>query len=115
MQGDTHADKARDSVRKGRLGREQEGEGTQEDCSATWLTVPDFMMMGLISGLFLANHSDLGPFQVAHTWLSQDGFQQGGFWEVGRTYGLASPLSFYLLQILPVGDNLLVLCSFPGR
>ena len=24
--------------------------------------------------------------------LSQDGFQQGGFWEVGRTYGLVSSL-----------------------
>ena len=31
----------------------------------------------------------------AHTLLSQDGFQGEGCWEVGRTYGLASPLSFW--------------------
>ena len=53
-----------------------------------------FYRNGNISGLSLANHSDSGYFLVAHTLLSQDGFQQGGFWEVGRTYRLASPLSF---------------------
>ena len=41
------------------------------------------------------NHSDSWFFMVACTSLSQDGFQQEGFWEVGRTYGLASPLSFW--------------------
>ena len=40
------------------MGREQEGKGTQEDCSATWLTVLGFMAMGLVSRLSLANHSD---------------------------------------------------------
>ena len=88
------ADKARDSIGKGCLGREQQGKGTQENCSATWLAVSGFMVMALVSGLSLANRSDLGSFLVACALLSQDGFQQEGSWEVGRTYGLASPLFF---------------------
>lgn len=46
--------------------------------------------------------------------LSQDGFQREGFWEVGRTYGLKSPLSFDLSQILLVDGSLSVPCSLPG-
>lgn len=45
------ADKARDSIGTGLLGGEQEGEGTQENCSAVWLTVSGFMGMGLVSRL----------------------------------------------------------------
>ena len=69
-------------------GYEQEGEGTQ-DCSATWLPVSvlGFMGMGLISWSSLANHSDFGL--LVHTLLSQDGFQQGKFWEVVRTCGIS--------------------------
>ena len=59
-----------------------------------------------------ADHSGSGSFLVAHTSLSQDGFQRGGFWEVGRTYGLVS--AFDLFRILPVGGGLLVPCSLPG-
>ena len=59
-----------------------------------WLAVLGFMAMRLVPGLSLANHSDSGSFLVARASLRQDGFQRGGFWEVGRTYGLASPLSF---------------------
>ena len=70
--------------------------------------------MGLVSGLSLANHSDSGSFLVAHVSLNQDGFQLDGFWEVGRTYGLESPLSFDLSQIIPVGASLLVSHSLPG-
>ena len=40
---------------------------------ATWLAVSGFMVMGLVSGLFLANHSDSESFLVAHALLSQDG------------------------------------------
>ena len=40
--------------------------------------------MGLVSSLSLANHSYSGSFLVAHALLSQDGFRQGGFWEVSR-------------------------------
>ena len=63
---------------------EQKGEGTQEDCSATWLTVSGFMVMGLVSRLSLANHSNhsnSGSFLVVRALLSQDGCQREGFWE----------------------------------
>ena len=40
------------------------------------------MVMGLISGLSLANHPDSGSFLVVHALSSQDGRQRGGFWEV---------------------------------
>ena len=91
---ETRADKARDFIGKGQPGGEQQGKGTQEDCSATRLTVSGIMVIGLVSGLSLANHSDSGSFLVAHASLSQDGFQREGFWEVGRKYRLASPVSF---------------------
>ena len=47
-----------------------------------WLTVSGFMVMGLVSGWFLANHSNSESFLVAHALLSQDGCQREGFWEV---------------------------------
>ena len=50
VRGDTCADKARDFIGKGHPGGEQEGEGTQENCSAAWLAVSGFMVMGLVSG-----------------------------------------------------------------
>ena len=65
---------------KGHPGGEQQGEGAQEDRSATWLA--GFMVMGLVSRLSLANHSDSESFLVAHTLFSQDGCQREGFWEV---------------------------------
>ena len=111
-QGDMCADKARDFIGKGHPGGEQEGKGTQENCSATWLSVSGFMVMGLVFGWSLANHSGSGSFLVVRASLSQDGFQRGGFWEVGRTYGLASP--FDLSRILQAGGGLLVPCSLPG-
>ena len=67
---------------RGTPGREQEGQGIQEDSSATWLTVSGFMVMGLVFGLSLANHSDSESFLVVHALFSQDGCQRGGFWEV---------------------------------
>ena len=48
-----------------------------------------FMVLGLVSQLSLANHSDSVSFLVVHTLFSQDGFQRGGFWEVGRTGGIS--------------------------
>ena len=69
------------------------------------------MVIGLVSELSSANHSDSGSFLVAHASLSQDGFQQAGFWHVGKTYRLVSP--FGLSGIL-VGDGLLVPCSLQG-
>ena len=73
---------------------EQQGKGTQENFSATWLTASKFMVMGLVSELSLASHSESGYFLVAHASLNQDRFQPGGFWEVYGTYGLEAPLSF---------------------
>ena len=86
--------KARDFIGKGHPGGEQEDKGTQDNCSATWLIVSGFTVMRLVSGLSLANHSDSGSFLMVHALLSQDGFQGGGFWEVGKTYALAFSLSF---------------------
>ena len=82
-------------------GGEQQGKGTQENSSVTWLAVLGFMVMGLISRLSLANHSDL---------FSQDGCQREGFWEVVGQ--VVSP--FDLSQTLLVGGGLLVPCSLPG-
>ena len=76
--------------------RVREPRGTALPCGS----VSGFMVMGLVSGLSLANHLAwliFGPTQGPswwHTHLSHDGFQRGGFWEVGGTYGLESPLSF---------------------
>ena len=58
---------------RGSPGGEQEGQGTQENCSATWLAVSGFMVMGLVSGWSLANHSNSESFPVAQASLSQDG------------------------------------------
>ena len=40
------------------------------------------MVIGLVSKLSLANHSDSQSFLVVHVSLSQDGCQREGFWEV---------------------------------
>ena len=85
---DTCVDKARGFIGKGCPGREQEGKGTQENCSVTWLAVWDFMVMGLVSRLFLASHSDSESFLVVHALFSQDGCQ----WRIlggGRTCGVS--------------------------
>ena len=63
-------------------GGQQQGEGAQGNCSATWLAVSGFMVMGLVSRLSLANHSDSESFLVGHALFSQDGCQREGFWEV---------------------------------
>ena len=50
--------------------------------AVTRLAVSGFMVMGLVSGLSLANHSDSESFLVVHALFSQDGCQREGFWEV---------------------------------
>ena len=40
------------------------------------------MVMGLVSGLSLANHSDSESFLVVHALFNQNGCQREGFWEV---------------------------------
>ena len=64
------------------MGREQQGKGNQENSSAMWLAVSSVMVMGIVSGLSLANHYDSGSFLLVHALLSQEGCQQEGFWEV---------------------------------
>ena len=68
------------------------------------------MVMGLVSGLSLANHSDSESFLVVHALFSQDGCQREGFWEV--VGHVVSP--FDLSQTLLVGGGLLVPCPLPG-
>ena len=107
---ETCAEKARDFIGKGHPGGEQEGKGTQENCSAMWLVVSSFMVKGLFSELFLANHFDSQSFLVAHALISQDGCQLERFWEV--VGHVMSP--FELSRTLLVGAGLLVPCSLPG-
>ena len=47
-------------------------EGNGKNCSAMWFTVSDFIVIGLVSGLSLADHSDTASFLVVHALLSQD-------------------------------------------
>ena len=68
------------------------------------------MVMGLVSGLSLANHSDSESFLVVHALFSQDGCQREGFWEV--VGHVVSP--FDLSRTLPVVGGLLVPYSLPG-
>ena len=58
-----HDDKAKECFGKGRPGRKPQGKGTQEDCSAMWLTASGFMVMGSVSGLSVVNRSHSEPFQ----------------------------------------------------
>ena len=74
VQGDPRVDKARNFIGTGHLGGQQGGQGTQENWPAMSLTVLGFMVIGLVSRLSLANHSDSGFFLVAHVSLNQDGF-----------------------------------------
>ena len=71
--GKESSKETRDFTGRRHQGTEQQGKGTQENCSATWLTVSGFMVMGLISRLSLANHSDSESVLLAHASLSQDG------------------------------------------
>ena len=50
------------------------------------------MVMGLVFGLSLANHSDSESFLVVHALFSQEGCQREGFWEVLDRWCL--PLTF---------------------
>ena len=74
------------------------------------LEVSGFMVIGLVSRLSLANHSDSESFLVVHALFSQDGCQREGFWEVVGP--VVSP--FDLSRTLLVGVGLLVPCSLPG-
>ena len=84
--------------------------GPKRTALQNWLAVLGFTVMGLVSGLSLANHSDSESFLVVHALFGQDGCQREGFWEaVGQ---VVSP--FDLSRTLPVDGSLLVPCSLPG-
>ena len=51
----------------------ESSKGNQEDCYDIWLTTSGFMMVGFVSRLSLANHSDLRFFLVVLALLRQDG------------------------------------------
>ena len=53
-----------------------------------WLAV-GFIVMGLVSRLSLANHSDSESFLVVHALFGQDGCQREGFWEVVGHVGVS--------------------------
>ena len=66
------------------------------------------MVMGLVSGLSLASHSDSESFLVLHALFSQDGCWRKGFWEVvGHVV-----FPFDLSRTPPIGGGLLV--PLPG-
>ena len=68
------------------------------------------MVMGLVSGWSLANHSDSESFLMVHALLNQDECQREGFGEVVRH--VVSPFDFS--WTLLAGGGLLVPCSLPG-
>ena len=59
------------------------GKGTQVERSRVReprrTALPRFMVMGLVSRLSLANHSDSESFLVVHGLFSQEGCQREGF------------------------------------
>ena len=104
VQGDTCAD-----LGKGRLNREPQSEGTQENCSATWLTISGFRGLKVLSGSSLSNWlawpgwgSGSEPFLVMLTALSQ------GSWGVGPLLPPVGPSSMLLVRLQ--GGT----CSSPG-
>ena len=111
--GDTRADKTRDLIGKGHLGREEEGKGTQENYSASWLTVLGFVVMGLVSGFRWPIILTQGPsWWHTHRSTKMDFSKNDSGRSLGHTdWHLLSP--FDLSQILPVGGSLLVLRSLP--
>ena len=106
VRGDTRADKARDFTGKGHLGGEQEGKGTQENSSATWLAVTGFMVMGLV----VISQSFWLRVLPGGACLVQPNGCQGGFWKVVGP--VVSP--FDLCWTLLAGAGLFVPCSLPG-
>ena len=68
------------------------------------------MVMPLVSGFSLADHSNSESFLEAHPLFSQNECQKEEFWEV--VGHVVSP--FDLSRTLQVGGGLLVPCSLPG-
>ena len=75
------------------------GKGTQENCSAAWLAVSGFLVMGLVSGWSLVNHSNSESFLVVHASLSQEDASErdSGKWTDTRCLLLTFPELFRLV------------------
>ena len=85
VQGGTYADKARYFIGNGHLGREQEGEGTQEDVSAMWLAVRFCVDEISFWPIILKKES----FLVAYPLLRQDRMSARRILGGGRTGGVS--------------------------
>ena len=59
------------------------------------------MVMGLVSRLSLANHSDSESFLVVRTLFNQDGCQREGFWEV--VGHVLSPFDLFRILLVDAG------------
>ena len=111
VQGDSRAHKARDFIEKGHRGRA--AKGTQENRSATWLTVSGFMVSGLVSWLWPIILTHGYSWGRAHLSAKVDFSRKDSGELVGHVdWHLLSPFDFS--WILPVGGNLLVPHYFPG-
>ena len=102
--GDTHAAKAEAFTGKGCPDREQQGKGTQENCSAMWLAVSGFIGMGSLSTLSLASHLDWpmlglaqGPGGVCISQPRQISHQ--GSWEVCTLLPPMGPSQILLVSL----------------
>ena len=74
VQGDTHAEKARDFIGKGHLESSRVREA-RRTALPIWLTILGFMVMGFVFWLSLTNHPDSESLLVGDALLSQDGCQ----------------------------------------
>ena len=111
VQGDTCTDNAKDFIGKESQADSSRVREPRRTAETALVAVSGFMVMGLVSELSLANHSDSESFLVVHTLLHQDRSQREGFWEVvGHA---VSP--FNLSWTPPIGGGLLVPCSLPGH
>ena len=74
-----------------------------------WLTVSGCMVIGLVSGLSLASHSDSQSFLVVWASLSH----REDFWEVGKMYCLFPLVGWHVPHLLsaPPEFSLLIFCS----
>ena len=84
---------------KGTWVESNKGNGTQENCSAAWLAVSGFMVMGLVSGWSLANHSNSQSFLVAHASSAKMGASErdSGKWTDTRCLLSTFPELFQLV------------------
>ena len=87
VQRDPRADKARAFIGKGMRRQRARGRGDPEGLRSTWLSLR-FCGEGVRCRSFWLRALPRG------TSITQDGSYREGFWELGRTYELASSLSF---------------------